>query len=199
MKLKDPDLNRRYGIMFGLAYGDALGRPAEFMTAKTLAKFGSPFRKQVGLNRPGQGIVTDDTQMSIAVAKAALIQGRPAPKAMTAQFVKEFIRWSNDPKSRDGKRAPGLTCLSSVAALKRDPAHWINATATDSKGNGANMRVAPLALRTDWTWDELAGASQLQAAITHGHPTARPDRPTQRSPPPARVGGCSMPTDKEKS
>ena len=27
-------------------------------------------------------------------------------------------------------------------------------------------------MRTDWTWDQLAKASQLQAAITHGHPTA---------------------------
>jgi ADP-ribosylglycohydrolase len=29
-----------------------------------------------------------------------------------------------------------------------------------------------MALRTDWTWEELAGASQLQAAMTHGHPAA---------------------------
>lgn len=172
MKLKDPRNDRRRGVMFGLAYGDALGRPTEFMKAPALAKFGSPFRKAVGLNRPDQGIVTDDTQMSIAVARAAITRGRPTPELMTSQFVSAFILWQADPKSLDGRRAPGATCMGAVSALKRNPSQWLLATRPDSKGNGANMRVAPLALRTDWTWDELAGAAQLQAAITHGHPTA---------------------------
>jgi len=172
MKLKDTTADRRHGIMFGLAYGDALGRPTEFMKAPTLAKFGNPFRKQVGLNNPKQGIVTDDTQMSIAVANAALATGRPTPELMADRFVMAFINWQNDPKSMDGQRAPGATCMGAVSALKRNPRQWLLATRPDSKGNGANMRVSPLALRTDWTWDQLGGAAQLQAAITHGHPTA---------------------------
>lgn len=172
MKLKDPTSDRRHGVMFGLAYGDALGRPTEFLKASTLAKLGDPFVARVGLNKPQQGIVTDDTQMSIAVAKAATVKGRPAPGLMASQFVEAFILWQLDPKSRDGKRAPGVTCMSAVSALQRNPRQWLLATRPDSKGNGANMRVSPLALRTDWTWDELGGAAQLQAAITHGHPTA---------------------------
>lgn len=172
MKLKDTLSNRRHGIMFGLAYGDALGRPTEFMKASQLAKFGDPFVKKVGLNTWRQGIVTDDTQMAIAVAKAADGYGQPKIDTLTGRFVQEFIGWYDDPKSRDGQRAPGATCMGAVAALKGNPAQWLLATRPDSKGNGANMRVAPLALRTDWTWDQLGGAAQLQAAITHGHPTA---------------------------
>jgi ADP-ribosylglycohydrolase len=172
MKLKNPDTDRRHGIMFGLAYGDALGRPTEFMKAARLAKLGSPFRKQVGLNRPSQGIVTDDTQMSIYIGRAAAVPGKPAPAEMAALFVGQLIAWKNDPKSHDGQRAPGATCMSAVSRLKSKPEQWLGATVVDSKGNGANMRVSPLALRTDWTWDEMAGAAQLQAAITHAHPTA---------------------------
>jgi ADP-ribosylglycohydrolase len=172
MKLKDTYTDRRHGIMFGLAYGDALGRPTEFLKAPQLAKFGGPFRKSVGLNNPKQGIVTDDTQMSIAVANAALATGRPTPELMTDRYVRAFINWHSDPKSMDGQRAPGMTCMGAVSALKTSPGQWLLATRPDSKGNGANMRVAPLALRTDWTWDELACNAQLQAAITHGHPTA---------------------------
>lgn len=164
--------DRQRGIMFGLAYGDALGRPTEFVSAQTLAKFGSPFRDFVGLNTPRNGIATDDTQMSIAVAKAALDVTSPDPAALTAAFIARFIEWINDPKSRDGMRAPGMTCLSAVGKLKHNPRQWLLATDTDSKGNGANMRVAPLALRTDWTWDEMGAAAQLQAALTHGHATA---------------------------
>lgn len=172
MKLKTPTADRRHGIMFGLAYGDALGRPTEFLKADQLTKLGSPFNKRIGLNTPRQGIVTDDTQMSIAVAKAAITSGPPLPAQMTVNFVDQFIAWRHDPKSRDGQRAPGITCLGAVEALTRNPSQWLMATRPDSKGNGANMRVAPLALRTDWTWDEMGGAAQLQAAITHGHPTA---------------------------
>lgn len=172
MKLKDARTDRSHGVMLGLAYGDALGRPTEFMKAKDLAKFGSPFQKHVGLNTAQNGIVTDDTQMSIAVAHAALSRCPADPKDLTGQFVKNFIGWYEDPASLDGRRAPGMTCMGAVKQLRKNPGRWLLATRPDSKGNGANMRVAPLALRTDWTWDALAGAAQLQAAITHGHPTA---------------------------
>lgn len=171
MKNNSPDTDKRLGIMMGLAYGDALGRPLEFATEKTIAKLGTPFRKQVGINSTRQGIVTDDTQMSIAVARAARTRGKPGVDHMTREFTREFIRWYRDPKSRDGQRAPGVTCMSAVRVLSTGKP-WILATHTDSKGNGANMRVAPLALRTDWTWNEMGAVAQLQAALTHGHATA---------------------------
>ena len=40
-----------------------------------------------------------------------------------------------------------------------------------SKGCGANMRVTPVGLLPDLDLDTLAGLSQLQAGLTHGHPT----------------------------
>ena len=45
-------------------------------------------------------------------------------------------------------------------------------TVADSKGCGANMRVTPLGLMPGLTDATRAGASQLQAALTHGHSTA---------------------------
>lgn len=170
MKNNSLDADKRLGIMIGLAYGDALGRPLEFATKDAIHKL-DPFRKQVGINTSHQGIVTDDTQMSIAVARAARTHGRPNPGHLTDAYVREFIRWDRDPKSHDGRRAPGITCVTAVKRL-RSGQGWLIATDTNSKGNGANMRVSPLALRTDWTWDEMAAAAQMQAAITHGHATA---------------------------
>lgn len=167
----NPDTDKRNGIMIGLAYGDALGRPLEFTSVATMAKFGSPFRKQVGLNSIHSGRVTDDTQMSIAVARAIRTRGKPNPAHLTAALVREFVRWDRDPNSHTPGRAPGVTCLSAVRRL-RTGKHWLLASDTDSKGNGANMRVAPVALRTDWSWTEMAAVAQLQAAITHGHATA---------------------------
>lgn len=167
----NPDTDKRHGIMYGLAYGDALGRPLEFVTAKTMTKIGNPFRKQVGLNTATQGKVTDDTQMSIAVARAIRAPGKPSPAPLTARLAREFVRWGRDPQSHTPGRAPGITCTHAVRGLANGK-HWLIATDTDSKGNGANMRVAPVALRTDWSWDEMAAVAQLQAAMTHGHATA---------------------------
>lgn len=47
---------------------------------------------------------------------------------------------------------------------------WQDATVIGSKGCGANMRVTPVGL-LDVDLDTLAGLAQLQAGLTHGHPT----------------------------
>lgn len=166
--------DRRLGVLFGSAFGDALGRPTEFMHTTELIKLGGPFRDTVGIHTPRQGVVTDDTQMALAVAHSALDRYEATPEDLTEQIVKNFVLWLNDPASMDGQRAPGMTCVGAVTDLKKinHPRHWYICSRPQSKGNGANMRVAPLALRTDWSWETLAGAAQMQAAVTHGHPTA---------------------------
>ena len=52
---------------------------------------------------------------------------------------------------------------------------WQKATEVSSKGCGANMRVQPVGLLSDkhgFSVKKRAKLAQLQAAITHGHPTA---------------------------
>jgi ADP-ribosylglycohydrolase len=49
---------------------------------------------------------------------------------------------------------------------------WVEATVLNSKGCGANMRVAPVGLLPDTDEATRAGIAQFQAALTHGHPTA---------------------------
>ena len=112
------------------------------------------------------GRVTDDTQMMLAVARALLNAPELTPAALEPALRAEFIAWLHDPENN---RAPGHTCLSACRNLQRGGA-WQAATVTQSKGCGANMRVQPLGLIAD---DLIrAGAAQLQAALTHGHPTA---------------------------
>jgi ADP-ribosylglycohydrolase len=52
-----------------------------------------------------------------------------------------------------------------------DGRRWQEASVMGSKGCGANMRVTPVGLLPDLDLDTLAGLSQLQAGLTHGHPT----------------------------
>ncbi len=80
---------------------------------------------------------------------------------------RRFVAWALSP---DNNRAPGRTCMRACAALE-DGYRWQRATVPGSKGCGANMRVQPVGL-LDVDDDTLAGVAQLQAGMTHGHPTA---------------------------
>ncbi|MGW0758133.1 ADP-ribosylglycohydrolase family protein [Streptomyces sp. NPDC002814] len=156
------------GALTGLALGDALGFPTEFDDVPSiLAKFG-PWR-EMGLPRPA--IVTDDTQMTLALGKglrAAMDRGVLEPSAMAESVRREFIAWNRSPENN---RAPGNTCIRACVLLE-DDRPWQQASQIDSKGCGANMRVAPLGLIVGLSDEQRAGAAQLQSALTHGHPTA---------------------------
>lgn len=154
------------GSLFGLAYGDALGKPTEFLTvAQIRARYGEAGpRELVGW----PALVTDDTQMALAVGWALRDAPRADPQILTTRLRERFLSWASSP---DNNRAPGNTCLRACARLA-EGLPWLAATVADSKGCGANMRVTPVGLVPGYDLDTLAGVAQLQSAITHGHPTA---------------------------
>ena len=161
------------GSLFGLAYGDAIGKPTEFRTVAEIVERYGPDGPRDLPREPGTGIalVTDDTQMALAVADAlieALDNGRLSPDRLEPALRKHFLTWWQSP---DNNRAPGFTCLHACEQLA-DGKPWVDATVIGSKGCGANMRVTPIALPPGISDDDRAGAAQLQAAMTHGHPTA---------------------------
>lgn len=157
------------GSLIGLALGDALGFPTEFSNIpRILANFG-PWRE---MELPKPAIVTDDTQMTLALGRGlrtAMERGRLGPKRMERPVREEFVEWKRSP---DNNRAPGNTCLTACGLLAAEGLPWQDASQLGSKGCGANMRVAPVGLVPGLTDEERAGAAQLQAALTHGHPTA---------------------------
>ncbi|MFC7219839.1 ADP-ribosylglycohydrolase family protein [Streptomyces polyrhachis] len=157
------------GALIGLALGDALGRPTEFLDTDRIRQRYGPWRE---LPLPEPATVTDDTDMTIAVARAlrtAASRGRLAPLRLTRPLREEFVEWAHRPQ---GLRAPGRTCLKAVALLTREDRPWQDASQLDSKGCGATMRVAPIGLFPGLSDTERSAAAQLQAALTHGHPTA---------------------------
>lgn len=187
--------------IFGLAYGDAMGKPTEFKKVWEIkriygkrgirdlppARVPSPYMrwdKQAKRLVPDTSRkrvhtapvtpVTDDTEMALAVGEA-LVQARgecpgkqmeydPVADALTQHFIK----WE---KNTDGSRAPGSACMKACYRLSVGRPWW-EATDVKSKGCGANMRVTPIGCASWLSDEERAGIAQLQAAMTHAHPTA---------------------------
>lgn len=152
--------------LYGLALGDALGAPTEFMTVAEIVDRWPPSGPQEPMGDVFR--VTDDTQMAIAVADALLAAPKLTPDALTPALVETFVRWFNDPENN---RAPGNTCLQACERLHRGQG-WLDAVVPGSKGCGANMRTTPVGLVPGLDDATRAGIAQLQAALTHGHPTA---------------------------
>ncbi|MET9830004.1 ADP-ribosylglycohydrolase family protein [Streptomyces sp. NPDC006385] len=157
------------GSLTGLALGDALGFPTEFHDVPSILAKCGPWREMA---LPTPAIVTDDTQMTLALGKglrSAMDLGVLGPETMVDPVRAEFIAWNRSPENN---RAPGNTCLRACGLLERSDLPWQDASQIGSKGCGANMRVAPVGLVPGLSDEQRAGAAQLQSALTHGHPTA---------------------------
>lgn len=165
--------DRIEGCLFGLAFGDALGAPTEFLSVAEILSRWPPAGPVDLAGHPAR--VTDDTQMALAVGEAlaeAVVRRDLSPGTMEALIRAAFVEWLNSP---DNNRAPGMTCLRACEALEAGK-QWLDATVRNSKGCGANMRVAAVGLLDPEAHRvseaERAAIAQFQAALTHGHPTA---------------------------
>jgi ADP-ribosylglycohydrolase len=154
------------GSLFGLAYGDALGAPTEFLSVDEIVfRYGPDGPRELAGD---PALITDDTQMTLAVARAMPAYGPLDPAALEKSLRAQFVEWLDSPENN---RAPGMTCLRACELLSYGIA-WRRASQETSKGCGANMRVAPMGLMPGLGEVERAASAQFQAALTHGHPTA---------------------------
>jgi ADP-ribosylglycohydrolase len=166
-------LIRKYqGGLLGIAIGDALGAPAEFLSLpeikKRYGKDGITDFDAWGSFQPGS--YTDDTQMSLATAVGCIRtyqewreRGIGHPASVVYQCYLDWFESQNDPKQR---RGPGRTCLS---ALQSGKMGTMKEKINDSKGCGGVMRTAPVGLAFPSCRAFQEGAEY--AAITHGHPS----------------------------
>ncbi len=164
----DAVTRRASGCLFGAAFGDALGARTEFLDVGAILRRFPPDGPRELEGAPA--LVTDDTQMALAVGEAlvAAPSGEYAPETLETPLREAFVTWLDDPENT---RAPGMTCLTACGNLKLGVA-WAQATVAESKGCGANMRVAPVGLLPGVGDETRAAVAQFQAALTHGHPTA---------------------------
>jgi ADP-ribosyl-[dinitrogen reductase] hydrolase len=154
--------SRAQGAYLGLALGDALGAPVEFMTAREIAHRHGEVRTMLGGGwlRLAPGAVTDDTTMALALGDAIVAHG--SFDAKTAADA--FARWLR------GKPVDcGNTCRRGIQRYLTDGSLAGPPNEGDA-GNGALMRSLPLALATLGDDAALAAHSPVQCHLTHHHP-----------------------------
>jgi ADP-ribosylglycohydrolase len=164
------DVERFRGSMLGLAIGDALGHPTEFVGSVRAIRERWGERGVLDLVPVGEhpaGTFTDDTQMAICVARALIRKGHAPLDELMEVLGREFVAWSI---SRENNRAPGSACMRGCHNLAQGVA-WRKAGVNDSKGCGAAMRAAPIGLYFADDIDELVRVAAAQSALTHRHPT----------------------------
>ena len=155
-------IQRAQAAFLGLAIGDALGATTEFMTPGEIRAQYKVHRKIVGGGwlglKPGQ--VTDDTDMSLCIARALLSSGRWDLPGIAQQFA----RWmKGNPPDVGATCRRGIRDFMLKGQLETPPNDW-------DAGNGAVMRMAPVALFCLGDEALLAERALQQAHLTHNHP-----------------------------
>lgn len=152
-------------ILLGLALGDALGAPVEFMS---LAEINTRYGSGGIQGPPNPALYTDDTQMILALAEGLAEAGEADPDTLMDVVGKHFVRWLNSP---DNNRSPGRACLAGVRQYEGG-ASWRQSGLPNSKRCGSAMRVAPIGYLYQHDPERLREVAQATSLITHGHPTA---------------------------
>jgi len=158
-------IDRVRGCLLGLAVGDALGAPYEFKAPGSY----TPEPELVGGGTWGlpAGYWTDDTSMALCLAESLIERGFDP-----ADQMQRYLRWY-----REGYLSSTGRCFdignATRAALERfertgDPF----AGDPEAGGNGALMRIAPVALYYGDDLGTAVDAAEQVARTTHGHPMA---------------------------
>ncbi len=162
-RLPWPEIEARAGAAFlGVAIGDALGATTEFMTPlEVRAKYGT-LKKIVGGGwlHLKAGRVTDDTQMSLCIARAIRDSGGWDLTAIAEQFV---VWMKNRPVDIGATCARGIREFMHTGTLEMPYNEW-------DAGNGGVMRMVPVALGSLGDDRLLQTWAVEQAHLTHNHP-----------------------------
>ena len=154
--------DRALAAFFGFAIGDALGATVEFMTKSEIAAQYGVHRNIIGGGwlRLAPGHVTDDTEMALLVGRSLVRRG----EINTRDICDEFTAWL-----KAGPIDVGNTCRRGIRRYITQGTVEGSFFEGDA-GNGAAMRILPVALATVGRPDLAAPWSLAQCHITHHHP-----------------------------
>jgi len=153
--------------LFGLAVGDALGVPVEFMSRSALKR--DPVTDMNGFGTYGlpAGTWSDDSSLAFCLAEV-LTEGFDMGK-----IARNFVNWKDKSywTPRGSVFGIGMATNKAINRLKRGIKPELAGGSTeDSNGNGSLMRILPLLFHIkDKPLNERFELTRLVSSITHAH------------------------------
>ena len=161
--------DRYVGCLVGLALGDALGAPLEFLSREQIAATWGEVRDLLGggwLNvDPGE--YTEDTQLAVALGGSIAAIGHVDP----ADIARRFVAWLQGEPTDVGKLTrTALRYHEQGMSWQEVGPRVCQELVGRCAGNGSVMRCAPVGLFHALRLDQLVRDSALTSALTHADP-----------------------------
>lgn len=157
--------SRFVGSLLGTAFGDALGAAVEMKTRSEIQTQFGMFRDFLP-HEKGFGFYTDDTEMTLALTRSLIDQGRVDAADCSRCYAEAFTP----------ERGYGRSAVRILEALQKGGDYRQTGTMffpEGSVGNGAAMRIAPVGLFCHGTDDAvLREAVSSAVCCTHVHQEA---------------------------
>ncbi|MBV1788211.1 ADP-ribosylglycohydrolase family protein [Marinobacterium sp. D7] len=162
----DPDQDRLRGMLVGLAVGDALGAPVEFMNPGSFEPVVD--MRAGGPHRLPEGYWTDDTSMALCSGVSLYLQGGFDPQ----DHMQRFLRWFREGYLSSTGRCFDIGTRTRQALLRFEKQGELFAgkESFDSAGNGALMRLAPLMIHCHRDPEQAERLAVEHCRLTHGDP-----------------------------
>ena len=162
------------GIM-GVAVGDALGLPVQFLSREELVEDPVTGMRPCDLYRSPIGTWSDDTAMTMAMLDSIKRLGRVDAEDIMQNFVKWL--YENAFSANDQCIDVGATCYYGIENYKNHgDIYTCGKTGEFANGNGSLMRTMPICLyyaekvkSGDATIEEAINDIHLVSALTHNH------------------------------
>ena len=154
--------------LLGLAVGDALGVPVEFIGREARQRDPVQGMRGYGTHHQPPGTWSDDSSLTFCLAETLATAYDPADAA------RRFVRWQDEAywTAHNNVFDIGIATAEALQRLRNGVAP-LQAGGKDeySNGNGSLMRVLPLVFTTkDWLVAERFDAVREISSITHAHP-----------------------------
>ncbi len=164
--------------LLGLAVGDALGVPVEFIDRETRRRDPVTGMRGYGTHHQPPGTWSDDSSLTFCLAETLARPGGLTGLPDLADFGRRAINWLDqaywtataETFDVGGATRTAIQRLrAGVAPTKAGPRSELD------NGNGALMRVLPLVFHATWRAEkpDLPAAwalTEAVASVTHGHP-----------------------------
>jgi ADP-ribosylglycohydrolase len=157
-------LDRYIGTLVGLAVGDSLGTPVQFMDPGTFEPVTSMRGGGEFETNPGEW--SDDTSMALCLAESLIeCNGFDAKDQM-----ERYVRWYRDGylSSKEQSFDIGINTQVSLSLFIKTGDPFSGKHDPEGAGNGSLMRLAPIALAFAQSPEQAIAYASEQSYTTHG-------------------------------